>query len=82
MHKKKFRFKPSTKPQAIRIGSEVVDRRNYRGIVVELIPAKVLSESDEGLITVWQKDRVDYGADNCEHYHFLHWSDFLKVIKY
>ena len=63
----------------IRRGSLVVDRFGDRGIVVKIV--KGTSHEEHGTIYVWQMDRMEYGADNCEHYPEFCWQDTLTVVE-
>lgn len=60
----------------LRVGSKVVDPWGHNGIVVEID----LSKHGHGLIAVWQKDRKNYGDDNCEHYSFEFWRQLLRIL--
>jgi hypothetical protein len=59
-----------------KIGMEVVDANGYHGVVVKIVPK---SEDFHGTLYVWQKDRTEYGSDNCEHYTIDIWKRFLRV---
>jgi heat shock protein HspQ len=59
----------------IKIGDCVRDKfSGHRGIVVKIEPH---DSENHGTIYVWQMDRYDYGADNCEHYCHENWRSVL-----
>lgn len=60
-------------------GSHVVDSFGNEGIVVKIIPGT--DNENHGAVYVWQMNKLNYGADNCEHYSHFKWSDFLKILK-
>lgn len=64
----------------IRRGSLVIDRDGHKGVVVKI--EKGHDVVNHGAIVVWQIDRYEYGADNCEHYCEFNWRDSLKVLEY
>lgn len=59
------------------LGMEVVDDDGYHGVIVKIVPK---SDEFHGTIFVWQKDRMEYGGDNCEHYTIDSWKRFLRVV--
>ncbi len=59
-----------------KIGMEVVDADGFHGVVVKIVPK---SEEFHGTLFVWQRDKIGYGADNCEHYTIDLWKRFLRV---
>ena len=59
-------------------GDRVVDNDGNEGIVVKI--NKGYDQDDHGTIVVWQLNRDEYGADNCEHYPEFNWQDSLIVI--
>lgn len=61
----------------IKVGMGVKDVEGYKGIVVKIIEPD--DEQNHGTIYVWQSDRTDYGADNCEHYSFQFWKSMLRI---
>jgi hypothetical protein len=62
----------------ISVGDEIVDVEGHKGIVVKVIPG--VSIEDHGTVYVWQSERVEYGADNCEHYIHYNWKPFLRIL--
>ena len=66
--------------EKIRRGSLVVDCDGHKGVVVKI--EKGHNIEDHGTIFVWQIDRYEYGADNCEHYCEFGWEKSLKVLEY
>jgi hypothetical protein len=60
-------------------GDIVVDHYGDKGVVVKIIPG--ISDEEHGTIYVWQMDRTEYGADNCEHYVEFGWEKHLTVIE-
>lgn len=70
----------------IRRGSKVVDIFGHEGIVVDIdlmgCTPDELSNENHGSITVWQSQRTEYGADNCEHYSYLGWESLITVLEY
>jgi signal peptidase I len=59
-------------------GDIIVDNDGYKGVVVKIIPG--ISDEKHGTIYVWQMDRTEYGADNCEHYVEFGWKNNLRII--
>lgn len=57
----------------------VVDTHGNKGVVVKVEPGRDVE--DHGTVYVWQIDRTDYGADNCEHYCEFGWEKSLKVLE-
>lgn len=57
-------------------GMVVRDVDGHLGVVVEIEPA---TEDFHGRVAVWQCDRTGYGDDNCEHYCFNNWQEFLRI---
>lgn len=70
----------STEPKRkiLRRGDRVVDNDGNEGIVVKII--KGFDSSDHGTVTVWQMNRLEYGADNCEHYGEFRWWEGLTIV--
>ena len=51
------------------------------GIVVEIsFPEGESTQENHGGISVWLKDKCNYGLDNCEHYTIFNWQKVLKII--
>lgn len=50
----------------------------HMGVVVKIVPGHDIE--DHGTIFVWQSERDDYGADNCEHYVHFGWKSSLRII--
>jgi hypothetical protein len=70
----------------LKIGSTV----NYKmsknkilsGIVTQLIPpVGDASNYDHGCIEVWLKNKTNHGCNNCEHFSYIGYEEFLKHIK-
>ncbi len=49
------------------------------GIVVKIQLGR--TTEDHGSIHVWQLNRTEYGADNCEHYVEFEWWDSLTKVQ-
>lgn len=64
--------------QILKVGSSVVDFDGHKGIVVQITEGYDIE--DHGCIAVWQSERTEYGADNCEHYAFFGWQAALKIV--
>lgn len=62
----------------IKLGDKVVDRDGNKGVVVKVVEG--FSAENHGSINVWQSERTEYGADNCEHYVFFGWDKHLTII--
>ena len=58
------------------LGMRVVDVYGFKGVVVKVN----MNDEVDGTIYVWQEDRLEYGADNCEHYCLNNWKSFLRVL--
>lgn len=67
--------------KTIRPGMQVVDCFGHRGIVVVVDHPENVTAEDHGTIAVWQKDKLHYGDDNCEHYSFHGWETMLRIEK-
>ncbi len=63
----------------LRRGCLVVDSYGDRGVVVKI--EKGFNNEDHGTVYVWQTDRMDYGADNCEHYPEFEWWKCLTILE-
>lgn len=65
----------------ISIGDHVKEKMKpyHEGIVVKIRPGT--DNENHGTIYVWQLNRTEYGADNCEHYSAVNWQNSLKIIK-
>ena len=65
----------------LKIGMIVKEKskEGYKGVVVKIIEGT--NDENHGTVFVWQMDRMEYGADNCEHYPYFGWETSLKVIK-
>jgi hypothetical protein len=64
----------------IRRGSLVVDCDGHKGVVVKI--EKGVDNERHGTVFVWQSERHEYGADNCEHYPEFGWEKSLTVLEY
>ena len=67
------------KTKTIKRGDCVIDIYGDRGIVVKIVHGHSVEE--HGTIAVWQMDRTEYGADNCEHYPYFGWEKVLRILK-
>jgi hypothetical protein len=63
----------------LKVGNKVISYDGYRGIVVRI--EKGYDIEDHGTVFVWQLDRTEYGADNCEHYCEFGWEKSLTILK-
>jgi hypothetical protein len=61
----------------LKLGDTVTDADKNIGVVVKIVPA---SEDFHGVIYVWQRDRFNYGDDNCEHYSADSWKRHLRIV--
>jgi hypothetical protein len=62
----------------LKLGMRVRSTDGDEGIVVKIVEG---DEDFHGAVYVWQCDRLEYGADNCEHYCHSNWKDFLRIIE-
>ena len=80
---KKLRFKQKIclRPDDLhcQVGDHVIDLYGDEGIVVKVLFGS--DQEDHGTLTVWQINRTEYGADNCEHYAEINWKECIKVLK-
>lgn len=68
------------KDRQLKLGDRVTDSNGYKGVIVKIVI--YAKDSDhEGVIYVWQEDRMEYGSDNCEHYCLENWHGFLRVLE-
>ena len=67
------------KDRILKVGDCVVDMFSNKGVVVKIMPG--VDIEDHGAIYVWQSERKEYGADNCEHYVEFGWKEHLRVIE-
>jgi len=90
--------------RSLKLGDRVVDLFGWKGIVVkiklhttdnktEIVDVLESDNKLNGTIYVWQEDRTEYGADNCEHYCIREcisndscsnddaWKEFLRPLK-
>ena len=58
---------------------KVKDVDGHRGVVVDVQIPEDPSIEDHGTVAVWQSERFEYGADNCEHYCWINWKEFLRI---
>jgi hypothetical protein len=63
----------------LQVGQHVVDNFGDEGIVVKITPGS--SREEHGTVYVWQLNRTEYGADNCEHYPEFEWWNVLKILE-
>ena len=61
-------------------GMEVKDAWGNLGIVVKIEIPDEPSIENHGTVFVWQSERTEYGSDNCEHYCYTNWKEFLRII--
>lgn len=61
----------------IKVGMEVKDAWGQKGVVVKIVPPE--DANSHGTIFVWQSERLEYGADNCEHYSTDTWKSLLRI---
>jgi len=61
-------------------GDVVIDVDGHRGVVTRILPGTDIE--NHGTIYVWQMDRTEYGADNCEHYCEINWREFLRLLDF
>ena len=66
------------KTKTITVGDSVTDCDGHKGVVVKIIPG--IDNENHGTIFVWQQDRLEYGADNCEHYVHYGWEKSLRIV--
>ena len=64
----------------IKRGDVVVDRDRNKGVVVQIYVPENPTVEDHGSISVWQSERFEYGADNCEHYAWTNWKSNLRIL--
>lgn len=60
-------------------GNRIEDPWGDIGIVVKIEPGT--DNENHGTIYVWQENRMDYGADNCEHYAEINWHRNLRILE-
>jgi hypothetical protein len=60
-------------------GMQVKDAWGNRGIVVKIEIPDEPSVENHGTVFVWQSERTGYGDDNCEHYTYTSWKEFLRI---
>lgn len=73
-HEKNTRINADLK---LSLGMCVVDSEGNKGVVVKIIEPNVDSD---GVVYIWQSDRMEYGSDNCEHYTYDGWKYFLRIV--
>lgn len=61
----------------LKLGVQLKDSDGRCGVVVRIEPP---TDDFQGVIYVWQADRINYGNDNCEHYTYSYWQRNLRVI--
>jgi hypothetical protein len=69
--------------KTIAIGNKVKDVDLNKGIVVKIIMPDYSDQidiEDHGTIYVWQSERTKYGDDNCEHYTYSNWDEWLRIL--
>lgn len=65
--------------KTIKLGDRVIDKWGWRGVVVDVVYGHSVEE--HGSIKVWQSDRTEFGADNCQHYCYFEWEKVLRILK-
>lgn len=65
--------------KTLQVGNKVMDLNKNLGVVVKIDPPQ--EEGDHGTVYVWQLEKINYGADNCEHYAFTQWSSILRILE-
>lgn len=69
---------PAPDGSVLTLGDHVCDRFGDEGIVVRIKLGH--TAEDHGTIHVWQLNRLEYGADNCEHYsEYRWWEDLFRM---
>ena len=63
----------------LKLGMEVIDRYGDKGVIVKIIEGDGSME-DHGVIYIWQSEKTDFGADNCQHYAFNMWKRELRIL--
>lgn len=63
--------------RTIRRGDVVKDIDGWEGVVVDVQPN---TDDWHGSISVWQRNREEYGTDNCEHYCYDSWQEVLQIL--
>lgn len=56
-----------------------MDSSGDYGVVVKI--REGFSVENHGTIYVWQMNRTNYGADNCEHYVHYGWEKILTIVE-
>lgn len=73
-------------PGVIRRGSSVRNEDGLIGVVVRIDcwgrKFEDLDGEHHGSLTVWQRDEINHGDDNCKHYTLTNFKDFLTVLEY
>ena len=63
-------------------GMRVQAESGWIGVVVKIPPHNPENPIVEhGIIYVWQEERYEYGADNCEHYAECNWRRHLRILE-
>lgn len=65
--------------KTIKPGMSVIDIWKNPGVIVYIVPGN--TDEDHGCIAVWQSERINYGADNCEHYPYHNWKKLLTIVE-
>jgi hypothetical protein len=64
------------------IGTIINYRKNkknkYKGIVISISES---GNNDHGIVEVWLYSTTDYGYNNCEHFCYENYKDFLEIIR-
>lgn len=62
-------------------GDVVIDGLGGHGVVVKIVIPDNPSIENHGTVYVWQDSCVNYGGDNCEHYSWLNWKRYLRIVE-
>lgn len=69
----------------LKIGSTVNYKKSkkitFSGVIVSLDIPAVPTNEDHGFVEVWLSSVEEYGDNNCEHFSYLGYEDFLTIIK-
>jgi hypothetical protein len=66
------------KDKEVKLGMRVQQDDGWIGVVVKIVPS---TEDFHGTIYVWQEERMEYGADNCEHFCHNNWKTHLRILE-
>ncbi len=66
----------------LKVGDHVIEHSLSpltEGVVVKIV--KGFDNDNHGTVFVWQMNRFEYGADNCEHYVEFGWERSLRILE-